>query len=486
MSTPSAARTRATPSPGASPHLPHSNLVLAVIVGCQLMIGLDTSIVTIALPDIQHGLHISASGLAWIQNAYMLTFGGLLLLGGRAGDILGRRRVFVAGVAVFTTASLLGGFATAGWWLLAARALQGLGAAIAGPSALALIATSFEGTARVRALSIFSAVTGAGGAIGMLAGGALTDWVSWQWVFFVNVPLGVLLTVLAPRFIRETERRPGRFDLAGALTSTVGMLALVYGFIRAGSDGWRDGRTLISFALAAVLLALFLAIETRVRQPIVPLHLFADRSRAGAFLNMLLLCAGMFGMFYFLTQFLQDVLGFGPLQAGAAFLPMVLMQFACVRTVPRLLPRFGAKPIAVTGAALVTAGLLWLAQISDGSGYAASALGPMLLMGMGGGLSIMPLNLIILSSVPPQESGAASGLAQTMIWAGGGLGSAVLVTVFGTASRHAAEHLPAGARSLAQEHHVLTQGMASAFTASAIFAVCALAVSLFVIRSKPA
>jgi EmrB/QacA subfamily drug resistance transporter len=429
---------------------------------------------------------VSPGGLAWIQNAYMLTFGGLLLLGGRAGDILGRRRVFVTGVVVFTLASLLGGLATAGGWLVAARALQGLGAAIAGPSALALIAISFEGPARVRALSIFSAVVGAGGAIGMLAGGVLTDWASWRWVFFVNVPLGVVLALAAPRCIRETERRPGRFDLAGALTSTTGMLALVYGFIRAGSDGWRDARTLISFALAAVLLGLFMVIERRARQPIMPLHLFADRDRAGAFANMLLLCAGMFGMFYFLTQFLQDVLGFGPLQAGAAFLPMVLMQFACVRTVPRLLPRFGSKPVVVTGAALVTAGLAWLSLISDGSGYATSVLGPMLLMGMGGGLSIMPLNLIILSSVPPQESGAASGLAQTMIWAGGGLGSAVLVTVFGTASRHAAGRLPAGIRSTAQQHHVLTQGMASAFTASAVFAVCALAVSLFVIRPNRA
>jgi predicted MFS family arabinose efflux permease len=275
-------------------------------------------------------------------------------------------------------------------------------------------------------------------------------------------------------------------DVPGALTSTVGLLALVYGFIRAGSDGWLDGQTLVSFAAAAVLLALFLVIETRARQPIMPLHLFADRSRAGAYINMLLLCAGMFGMFYFLTQFLQEVLGFGPLEAGAAFLPLVFMQFACVRTIPRLLPRLGAKPIVVTGTLLVTVGLVWLTQISDGSGYATSVLGPMLLIGMGGGLSIMPLNLTILSSVPPQESGAASGLAQTMIWAGGGLGSAVLVTVFGTASRQAAAHLPAGTRSLAQEHYVLTQGMASAFAASAIFAVCALVVSLFTMRSKPA
>jgi EmrB/QacA subfamily drug resistance transporter len=484
MPTPSAAHAGVAPSPGAQPRTPHPDLVLAVIVGCQLMIGLDSAIVTIALPDIQHGLGVQAGGLAWIQNAYMLTFGGLLLLGGRAGDILGRRRVFVAGVVVFTLASLLGGLAGSGGWLVAARALQGLGAAIAGPSALALVATSFEGPARVRALSVFSAVTGAGGAIGMIAGGVLTDWTSWRWVFFVNVPLGVVLTVVAPRYIHETERRPGRFDLAGAFTATGGMLALVYGFIRAGSDGWRDGRTLISFALSGVLIAVFLVVETRARQPIVPLHLFADRDRAGALADMLLLCGGMFGAFFFLTQYLQDVLGFGPLQAGAAFLPMVLMQFACVRTVPRLLPRFGPKPVAVAGAVLVTAGLVWLSQISDGGDYVTSVLGPMLLMGMGGGLAILPLNLIILSSVPPRESGAASGLAQTMIWAGGGLGSAVFVTVYGTASRHAAGRLPAGVGSVARQHHVLTQGMASAFTAAAVFAACALAVALFVIRSK--
>ncbi|MCW2938984.1 MAG: transrane efflux protein [Actinomycetia bacterium] len=449
----------------APPRITRPGVTLAVIVLCQLMIGLDSSIVTIALPQIQNGLHLSGTGLAWIQNSYMLAFGGLLLLGGRAGDILGRRRVFLAGVSLFTLASLAGGLASAGWFLLTARTLQGVGAAVAGPSTMALIAANFEGGARVRALSVFSAVTGAGGAIGMLAGGLLTDWASWRSAFFVNIPIGLVLLALAPRFVAETQRRPGRFDLPGALTSTVGMTALVYGFIRAASAGWHDSLTVGSLLAAVILLGLFLALESRAVQPIMPLGLFGDRDRSAAYAAMLLLCAAMFGMFFFLTQFLQEVLGFGPLKAGLAFLPMVLMQFTCVRTLPRFLPRLGAKTISGAGAVSVTLGLLWLAQISASSGYLSGVLGPLVLMGMGGGLSIMPLNMTILSRVPPAESGAASGLAQTMVWGGGALGSAVLVTVYGAATAH-----PAGP--------IQIHGMTTAFAVATAFSTLALLIIL--------
>ncbi|QXJ26345.1 MFS transporter [Actinomadura graeca] len=433
------------------------------------MIVLDTSVVTIALPQVRDGLGLSTGGLAWIQNAYMLAFGGLLLLGGRAGDVFGRRRTFAAGVAGFTAASLLGGFATSGWFLLTARAVQGAAAAVAAPSAMALIATNFQGAARVRALSVFSAVSGAGGAIGMLAGGVLTEAGSWRWVFFVNVPVGVALAVLAPRVLAETGRRPGRFDVGGALASTSGMTALVYGLIRAGSDGWDDGPALAAFAAAAVLLGLFVLLQARVRQPIMPLWLLTGRDRAASYAVLLLLVAGMFGAFFFLTQYLQQNLGYGPLRAGAAFLPLVGLQFATVRVLPRVLPRTGARPLVGAGTLLSAAGLLWLSQISAGDGYLTGVLGPFLLIGAGAGMTILPLNVTILGSVGPEHSGAASGVAQATLWSGASLGSAVQVTVHDAAAAGAAD--PLG-------------GMGAAFGAAAVFAAAAFLTTLLVMRVK--
>ncbi|QKG20534.1 MFS transporter [Actinomadura verrucosospora] len=457
------------PPAGARVHhrLHRPGVVLAVIVGCQLMIGLDTSVVTIALPDVRAGLGLSTGGLAWVQNSYMLAFGGLLLLGGRAGDVFGRRRTFAAGVALFTAASLLGGFADAGWWLLAARAAQGVAAAVAAPSAMALIATNFEGPARVRALSVFSAVTGAGAAVGMLVGGVLTEAASWRLVFFVNVPVGITLALIAPRVLTETARRPGRFDAAGAVLSTAGMTALVYALIRAGSDGWGDGRAIAAFGAAAVLLAAFVAVEHRTARPLMPLWLLTGRDRAASYLCQLLLVGANFGAFFFCTLYLQQVLGYGPLKAGAAFLPFVGLQFVTVRLAPRLLAGFGARVLVIAGMACALAGLLWLTRLAPGDGYAAGVLGPFLLMGAGGGLSIMPLNATILGSVDPADSGAASGVAQTMLWSGGSLGSAVMVTVFGSGHTSTA---------------ALMHDMDAAFTAGAVFAGAALLVAVAVLR----
>ncbi|TYK46333.1 MFS transporter [Actinomadura decatromicini] len=432
------------------------------------MIGLDTSVVTIALPQVRDGLGMTTGGLAWVQNSYMLAFGGLLLLGGRAGDVFGRRRAFTAGVAVFTAASLLGGFATAGWWLLAARTAQGVAAAVAAPSALALIATSFQGAERVRALSVFSAVTGAGAAIGMLAGGALTEAGSWRWVFFVNVPAGVALWLAARRVLAETGRRPGRFDAGGAVTSTAGMSALVYALIRAGSDGWGDARALAAFGAAGVLLAAFVAIEWRAREPVMPLWLLTGRDRAASYLIQLLVVASMFGAFFFLTQYLQQALGYGPLRAGVAFLPVVGLQFATVRLVPRILPRVGARWLVVAGALALGLALLWLSRLSAGDGYAAGLLGPFLLLGFGGGLTIMPLNVTILGSVGPEHSGAASGVAQAMLWTGGSLGSAAMVTVYGSA----------------HSGHDVVSGMDAAYATGAVFAAAAVLVALLVLRVR--
>ena len=323
-------------SPGAPPDrgtprrgYGHRGIALVILLCAQLMVILDATVVNIALPQIQHGLHFSATSLSWVMNGYTLTFGGLLLLGGRAGDILGRRRIFLIGVSLFTLASLAGGLAASGL-LLAARAAQGAGAALASPAVLALIVGSFsEGRERTRALAIYTGVITGGASLGLVLGGVITEWLSWRWVLFINVPIGLLALAAAPRFVAETPRQPGRFDVAGALTSTLGMASLVYAFIRAAASGWGDALAITSFAAAAVLLAAFLVTESRARQPITPLRLFADVSRSGSYAARLLLVAGMFGMFYFLTQFLQDILGFSRLRAGIAFLPMTVMLSGC-------------------------------------------------------------------------------------------------------------------------------------------------------------
>jgi MFS family permease len=278
------------------------DIVLAVILTCALMIVVDNTVVNIALPQIQSNLHFSPTGLSWVIDAYTLTYGGLLLLGGRAGDIIGRRQAFVAGLVLFTVASMLGGVAPNAGWLIATRAMQGVGAAFAGPNAIALIVTNFaEGEQRNRALGIYGAVVSAGASIGLILGGILISSLSWRWVMFINVPFGLAAVLLAPRIIKEPQRNPGHLDITGALTGTGGMVLLVYGFIRAASDGWGDRMTLGAFAFAATLLALFLFFEMRSEQPILPLHLFAERNRAGGFLNMLLVAATMFSMFFFLV-----------------------------------------------------------------------------------------------------------------------------------------------------------------------------------------
>jgi len=487
--------------PGAARRGYHPALALTIIAASQLMVVLDATIVNIALPQMQQALNFSTTSLSWVLNAYTLTFGGLLL-GGRAGDILGRRRMFVAGILVFTLASFLGGLATSSGWLLAARALQGVGAAIAAPTALSLITTNFpEGTERNRAFGVFSAVAVSGGAIGLLAGGMLTSWLSWRWVLFVNVPIGILLAVLAPLYIAESERQPGRFDLGGALTSTAGMTALVYGFIRAAQEGWSDLGTIGSFAAAAVLLAVFFSIETRTRQPITPLHLFRERDRAGSYVIMLALAAAMFGQFFFLTLFVQDVLGYSPLRAGLAFLPITAAIVMTSQFAARSLPRIGPKRLMTGGALLAAAGLAWLTQVTVTSSYLTGILGPMLLFGLGMGLLFVPLTIVAVSGVAPHEAGAASSLLNVTQQVGGSLGLSILVTVFGTASRNeattqvgqflanASSELQAQFQQTGQlpaqyAHQVLAHGISTAFQLAAVFALLALAVAMVVIRTR--
>ena len=444
------------------------------MLGAQLMIILDATVVNIALPHIQAGLHFSATSLSWVLNGYTLTFGGLLLLGGRAGDILGRRRMFLAGIAVFTLASLAGGLAPNAGVLLAARAVQGVGGALASPAVLALVVSGFaEGRERIKALAVYSAVVTAGGSLGLVLGGLITQWASWRWVLFVNVPIGIAVMLLTPRFVTETPRQPGRFDLPGAVTSTAGVAALVYAFIRAASDGWGNHLALAAFAAAAVLLVAFVLNETRAAQPITPLRLFADRARSGSFAARLLLVAGMFGMFFFLTQFLQDVLGFGPLRAGVAFLPMTLLLFAVSRLAPRLMSRVGGWRLMLAGMIPVIAGMAWLSRVSPATDYWSGVFGPMVLLGAGMGVVFVPLTTASLAGVRPQESGAASSMVNVMQQLGGSVGLAVLVAVFGTATRASLAHPVAGLTAQALHRQVLAHGMSTAFTLAALFDVAA-------------
>ncbi|WP_181808280.1 MFS transporter [Streptomyces shenzhenensis] len=488
--------------PGAARRQGRPGIALTVIAACQLMVVLDATIVNIALPHIQDALKFSTTDLTWVVSAYTLTFGGLLLLGARAGDILGRRRVFMTGILLFTFASLLGGLAQEPWQLLAARALQGMGGAIASPTSLALITTTFpEGPERNRAFGVFAAVSAGGGAIGLLAGGMLTDWLDWRWVFFVNVPIGLLIVALTPQYINESERHPGRFDIAGALTSTLGMASLVYGFIRASEDGWRDGLTLGSFAAAVVLLLAFVFIETRAKEPITPLRMFADRNRAGTYVIMLSLAAAMFGMFFYIVLFVQNVLGYSPIRAGLAFLPVTAAIAVGAGLSQRFLPALGPKPFMMAGSALVVVGLTWQTFIKPDSSYVSGVLGPMLIFGFGMGLNFVTATVTAVSGVAQHEAGAASGLLNAMQQVGGSLGLSILTTVFGSASKDEAKKqlpkfLAGGSPEQKAEfakshqlpapwgHEVLAHGISTAFVPAAVMAGLGLLTAWLVIKVR--
>jgi EmrB/QacA subfamily drug resistance transporter len=464
---------------------PRRGLALIILLCAQLMVILDATVVNIALPQIQHGLHFSATSLSWVMNGYTLTFGGLLLLGGRAGDILGRRRMFMIGVALFTLASLAGGLANSAGLLLAARAVQGVGGALASPAVLALIIGSFsEGRERTRALAIYTAVLTGGASLGLVLGGVITEWLSWRWVLFINVPIGLFALIAAPLFVTETPRQPGRFDLAGALTSTLGMASLVYAFIRAASSGWGDSVAIGAFAAAAVLLVLFVLNESRARQPITPLRLFADASRSGSYIARLLLVAGMMGMFFFLTQFLQDILGFSPLRAGIAFLPMTVMVFSVSRAAPRLMQVAGPKLLMMAGLVPVIVALAWLSRVSADTSYWTGVFVPMLLLGAGMGIVFVPLTTASLTGVRPEDSGAASSMVNVMQQVGGAVGLAVLVAVYGTSYRDAARHPLAGATPLTEAHRLQAHATATAFLLAAIFDVVSLIVIALLIRTR--
>lgn len=439
-------------------------LALALVVTVQLMIVLDGTVVNVALPAIEADLGFTPTALSWVLNAYALAFGGLLLLGGRAGDLLGRRRVFVSGVALFTAASLLGGLAPSDDLLLLARALQGVGAAIAAPSVIAVIITSFpDGPERAKAMGVLGAVSAGGGSLGLLLGGVLTDLVSWRWTLIINVPIGLLVMGLAARLIDESERRTGHFDIAGALLSTGGVTAIVYAVINASTEGWGDAVTIGAFVAGAVLLGAFVAAEQRAGDhAIMPLRLFASRIRSTAYLTMGLVTATMFGMFFFLTQFMQGTLGYDPIETGLAFLPLTVGIFVVSNALPLFLPRVGEQRALLIGGVLTAAGLLWLTGLSAESGYWTEIFPPLLLIGFGVAVVFLPLSLLILHGVRHEDSGAASGVLQAAQQLGGAIGIAVLVSVYDAAS---------GGRSAAADPAAATDGVTSALTVSAGFAI---------------
>ncbi|HTJ38157.1 MAG TPA: MFS transporter [Dactylosporangium sp.] len=438
--------------------MPRHRLALAVIVSCQLLLGIDATIVNVALPGVSAALRFAPADLAWVLNAYTIAFAGLLLLGGRLGDVLGRRRMFVTGVLVFTAASLAAALAENPGWLLTARAVQGAGAALASPSTLALITGTFrEGQERNRALGISSAVISGGASLGLVLGGLVTAAVSWRWVFLVNVPIGVVIVALALRLLPETQRHAGRFDVPGALTGTAGMAGVVYALIRAATAGWSDPLVLAGFAAAAVALAAFVAIEARTAAPIVPLGLFRDSRRSAGYAALLLVGPSLIGPFFFLTTYLQQVRGWGPVATGLAFLPMTGGLFTAARLVPRLLARFGHRRVIGCALAADVVAVLLLSRVGPHSSY-LGVLGPLALVGLGGGCAFVPLYTLILSRVGGREAGAASGVLQTTQWLGSSFGLAVMVAAAGSS------------------------GMGRGFVAAATLAAAALVLLLSVLR----
>jgi EmrB/QacA subfamily drug resistance transporter len=415
----------------------HPALVLLIIAGAQLMVVLDGTIVNIALPSMGAYFDKDQTSMTWALNAYTLAFGGLLLLGGRSGDILGRRRMFIVGLSLFTAGSFLAGISSTFPELLVGRVIQGIGGAIAAPTALSLIANEFEeGPERTRAFAVYAAVSGAGAALGLLLGGVLTNYFSWRWVLFVNVPIGLVLITGAFLYLHQTDRLRGRIDVPGGLISVAGMVALVYGFIHAANDGWSNAETIVVLAAAGVLLVGFVLFEAYgTANPIMPMRIFENRSRAGAYLVMLVAGAAMFGMFYFITFFVQGVRDYSALKTGFAFLPVAFVIGLSSQMAAKLLPRVGPKPLISVGAVLLTASLFWLSRVSTASQYADTLLPGILVLAVAMGCLFVPLTTVAVSKIENTDAGLASALLNVGQQVGGAIGLSVLATVFATSAR---------------------------------------------------
>jgi EmrB/QacA subfamily drug resistance transporter len=448
----------------ASEHHPHLRATLILCCLAQFMVILDVSVVNVALPQIRHALRFTEQDLAWVVNAYTVTFAGFLLLGGRAADLLGRRRVFVFGLTLFALSSLVGGLADSQATLIAARAAQGLGAAVIAPASLSILTTTFtETAARNRAVGIWGAMGGAGGAAGSLLGGIIVQTLSWRWILFINVPIGIGAAILTQRWISEgrVEGRTRNFDLAGALSATVGLSLLVLGIVRTDSTGWGSASTLGLMAAGIALLAGFVLIEGRfAKEPLMPLRIFSSRTLSAANVVVLLSGGASFAMWFFLTLYLQQVLGYSALKAGVTFLPMTVCIIIAATMAPRLVPRIGAKWVLASGMLLISAGLALFSGISAGGGYLSDVLAPSLLVALGIGFVFVTGAIAAVGGVEPREAGLASGLVNTSRMFGGALGLAVLATI---ATAHTHSQLKLG-NSL---HVALTSGFQVAFAVAA-------------------
>jgi EmrB/QacA subfamily drug resistance transporter len=453
-------------------------LILAVVCVAQFMVVLDISIVNVALPAMKTDLHMSQNGLAWVLNAYTLTFAGFLLLGGRAADLWGRRRLFLIGVGLFSLTSLLGGLAQTGGELIAARALQGLGGAVLSPATLTILTTTFvDPRARARALGMWSAVAGAGGATGVLAGGVLTDLLSWRWILFINVPIGVLVLVVARFAIAESRAEGERptLDWAGALTITGGLVALTYGIVSTDAHSWGSAYVLGFLGAGVALIAAFLLVESRHRHPLVPLRLFRSRALTGANLIMTLIGSVMFALFFFLSQYLQDVQAYSPLRAGFAFLPMPLAIIVGTQISSRLVERLGTRPLLVAGPLIAAFGLLLLSRLDATSSYALHIGLPGAIITFGIGLSFVPVTLSATTGVDRRDAGLASGLINTTRQVGGSLGLAALLTIAASRMNATAASGPLVAQ---------TDGYTRAFAVSSVLLVVAALVALLVLPNR--
>jgi EmrB/QacA subfamily drug resistance transporter len=459
---------------------------IALILLCfaQFIVVLDASIVNVALPSIGEALSFSQENLSWVLNAYVLAFGGLLLLGGRMADLLGRRRVFIAGLVVVAVASLLAGFSANEGQLIAARAAQGLGAAIISPAALSIITTIFRDGAELnKALGAWGAVAGSAGAAGVLLGGILTDGLGWEWVLWVNVPVATVVALLTPGLIAESrsESAPRRFDVLGAVTVTAGLSLLVYAIVDATEAGWGSGQTLGLLAAVAILLAAFVAIELRSDAPLVPFRIFRLRTLTGANVIGLLIGASLISMFFFITLYLQQVLGYSAIETGLAYLPLALTIVVVAGVASQLVTRIGIKPVLMLGMTAIGVALIWFSQISVDGGFGVDILGPSILAGAGLGLAMVPDTIAAMTNVRPEEAGLASGLINTSQQMGGALGLAVLATV---ANSRTNDVLTGSDGDPAALPNALTEGFQSAFLGGAAIAALGLALTLILIPTR--
>jgi EmrB/QacA subfamily drug resistance transporter len=456
-------------------------LALVLLAAAQFVVVLDASIVNVALPSIGDALDFSQENLPWVVNAYVLTFGGFLLLGGRTADLLGRRRVFMAGLMLVAVASLAAGFAATEAQLIAARAAQGLGAAIISPAALSIVTTIFsDGAERNKALGVWGAVAGAGGAAGVLLGGILTDGLGWEWVLWVNVPVALIAFALAPRLIAESRasEEAHSFDVAGAVTVTAGLSVLVYAVIDANEAGWGSTKTLGLIALSLALLAAFVAIELRASKPLVPFSIFRIRTLTGANVVGVLVGASLFSMFFFISLYMQQVLGYSAIHAGLSYLPLALTIIASAGIASGLVTKLGYKPVLAIGLLFIVAGLLWFSRVSVGGGFTTDILGPSLLAAAGLGFAFVTTTIAAVAGVEEHEAGLASGLINTSQQVGGALGLAVLSVL---ATSRTDDAMATGESSLANG---LTEGFQAAFLGGAAIAALGFVLTLVLIRGS--